>query len=111
MVQSVQITRHLPKLTRIDDPTISFIENDAQWLYQAHNNVLIISLLIADFNTQRVLVDKGSTDNILYYLAFQQMRIDKEWLLLSDMPFVGFSGSKVFLVGTVTLPVTIGTYP
>lgn len=28
-----------------------------------------------------------------------------------DMPLVGFSGTKVFLVGTITLPVTVGTYP
>lgn len=27
------------------------------------------------------------------------------------MPLIGFSGTKVFPVGTITLPVTIGTYP
>ena len=39
------------------------------------------------------------------------MRIDKEWLLPSDTPLVVFSGSKVFPVKTITLPITIGTYP
>ena len=51
-----------------------------------------------------------STD-ILYYLAFQQMRIGKERLIPSDVPLVGFSGMKVIPVRSVTLPVTIGAYP
>ena len=39
------------------------------------------------------------------------MRINKERLLLSDMPLVRFNGNKVFSVGSITLPMTIGTYP
>jgi len=58
-----------------------------------------------------VLVDNGSLADILYYLAFQQMRINKEHLLPSDTLLVGFGGTKVFPVGTITLLVTIRTYP
>ena len=39
------------------------------------------------------------------------MRINKERFLPSDTSLVGLGGTKVFLVGTITLPVTIGTYP
>ena len=39
------------------------------------------------------------------------MRIDKEHLLPSYIPLVGFGGTKVFLIRTITLPVSIGTYP
>ena len=49
--------------------------------------------------------------DILYYPSFQQMRINKEWLLPSDTLIVEFGGTKVFPVGTVILPVTIGTSP
>lgn len=38
------------------------------------------------------------------------MRINKERLLSSDMPLIGFRGTKAFLVRTVTLLVSIGTY-
>ena len=58
-----------------------------------------------------MLVDNGSLADILYYLAFQQMRVNKERLLPSDTPLVGFNGTKVFPVGTITLPVTIRMYP
>ena len=58
-----------------------------------------------------MLIDNESSENILYYPAFQQMRVDKEHFIPSDTPLVGFGGTKVFLVGTITLLVTIGTYP
>ena len=56
-------------------------------------------------------MNNESLADILYYLAFQQMRIGKEWFIPSDVPLVGFSGMKVIPVRFVTLPVTIGAYP
>ena len=71
MVQSMQITGLLPKLTRVNDPTIHFTKDDARRLHQPYDDALVISLSIVDFNTQRVLVDSGSSTNILYYPIFQ----------------------------------------
>jgi len=111
MVQSVQISGRLPKMTRVDNPTISFTEEDARRLHHPHDDALVINLSIADFNTQQVLVDNGSSMDILYYPTFQQIRIDKEWLLPLDTPLIKFGGTKVFPVGTIVLPITIKTYP
>ena len=58
-----------------------------------------------------MLVDNKSSTDILYYPMFQQIRVDKEHLLLLDTSLVGFGGTKVLPIGTITLPVTIGTYP
>ena len=110
MVQSIQILGRPSKATRVDNPAISFIEEDARRLHHPHDDALVISLSIADFNTRRVLVDNGSSADILYYPAFQQMKIHKECLLPLDTPLVRFGGTMVFLVGTVTLSVTIRTY-
>ena len=71
MVQSVQISRRPPKATRVDGPAISFTEEDARQLHHPHDNALVVSLSIASFNTRQVLVDNGSSTNIVYYLAFQ----------------------------------------
>ena len=39
------------------------------------------------------------------------MRIDKERLVSTNASFVGFGGTKVYPLGTVTLLVTVGDYP
>ena len=39
------------------------------------------------------------------------MRIDKERLILTNAPLVGFGGSRVFPLGVVTLSVMVGDYP
>ena len=58
-----------------------------------------------------VLIYNGSSANILYYPAFQQMRIDREWLVPTNALLVGFGGTRVFPLGAVTLPMTVGDYP
>ena len=58
-----------------------------------------------------VLVDNGSSANILYYLAFQQMGIDRERLVPTNTPLVGFGGTRIFPLGVVTLAITVGDYP
>ena len=57
------------------------------------------------------MVDNSSFADILYYPAFQQMRINRERLVLTNAPLVRFGGTKVYPLGAVTLPVTIGDYP
>ncbi|XP_075675029.1 uncharacterized protein LOC142644266 [Castanea sativa] len=59
----------------------------------------------------RVLVDNGSLADILYYPVFQQMGIGRERLIPTNAPLVGFGGTRVYLLGVVTLPVTVRDYP
>jgi len=39
------------------------------------------------------------------------MRIDREWLVPTNAPLVGFSVTKVYSLGAVTLPIMVGDYP
>ena len=71
----------------------------------------MISICVGDYNTHQVLVDNGSFADILYYPAFQQMRIKREWLIPTNAPLVGFGGTRVHPLVAVTLPVTVGDYP
>ena len=59
----------------------------------------------------RVLVDNGSSADILYYPAFQQIGIDRERLIPTNAPLVDFGGIRVFPLGAVTLSVIAGDYP
>ena len=98
-------------MARVDNPIIEFSEEDARRLHHPHDDAIIVSIRVGDYNTHRVLIDNGSSANILYYPAFQQMRIDKEWLVSTNTPLVRFKGTKVYPLGVVTLPVTVGDYP
>ena len=65
-----ELTGFVPKMARVDNPIITFSEEDARRLHHSHNNALIVSIQVGDYNTHRDLVDNGSSADILYYLAF-----------------------------------------
>ena len=111
MVYIVQLTGSVPKMPRMDNPTIEFSEDDALRLHHPHDDALVVSLQIGDYNMHRVLIDNGSLADILYYPAFQQMRINREQLTPKNAPFVCFGGTRVFPLGAMTLAVTVGDYP
>ena len=90
-------------MPQVDNPTIEFSEDDARRLHHPHDDALLVSLQIGDYNMHRVLVDNGSSANILYYSVFQQMRIDKEWLTSTNASLMGFGGTRVFPLGAITL--------
>ena len=71
MVQNVQLTSVIPKMPRVDNPIIGFAKEDARRLHYPHDDALIISIRVGDYNTYWVLVEDRSFANILYYPAFQ----------------------------------------
>ena len=68
-------------------------------------------LNIEGFNTKRILVDNGSSADIIYLPAFQQLKLDPKRLRPFESPLISFSGDKVYPRGIVTLTVTVGTQP
>ena len=111
IVQNVQLTSSVPKMLRIYNPVIEFLEEDARRLHHPHDDALVISIRVRDYNTHRVLVDNGNSVDILYYPAFQQMRMNRERLVPTNAPLVGFGGTRVFPLGAVILSVTVVDYP
>nr|XP_023921524.1 uncharacterized protein LOC112032987 [Quercus suber] len=94
MVHNVQLTGSVLKIARIESPIIGFSEEDARRLHHPHDDALVGTLQAGNFNIHRVLVDNGNSANILYYPAFQQMRIDREWLVPTNALLVGFRGTR-----------------
>jgi len=94
-----------------DEQPITFTDEDGGRVHHSHDDAIIITLLIANYTTRRVLVDNGSSTDILYYLAFQQMRLGQNQFRPVCSPLVGFGGMKVQPVGTIILLVVVGAYP
>ena len=111
MVQNVQLTGLVPKIARRESPIIGFSEEDARRLHHPHDDALVVNIRIEDYNMYRVLVDNGSSANILYYPAFQQMGIGRKWLIPINAPLVDFGGTRVPPLGAITLSVVVGDYP
>ena len=101
----------VPKIVRRKSPIIEFSEEDVRRLYHPHDIALVVSIRIKDYNMHRVLVDNGSSTDILYYPTFQQMGIGRERLIPMNASLVGFGGTRVLPLGAITLFVVVGNYP
>uniref|UniRef100_A0A2N9HSS1 Reverse transcriptase n=1 Tax=Fagus sylvatica TaxID=28930 RepID=A0A2N9HSS1_FAGSY len=108
---NILVTQRSRKSLKMDDQVISFSEDDARNIHHPHDDALVVTLTIAGFLTRRVLVDNGSSADIIYLPAYQQMKVDKEQLKPIDIPLVGFTGDRVKPLGVVSLVIEAGTYP
>uniref|UniRef100_A0A2N9H3X0 Reverse transcriptase/retrotransposon-derived protein RNase H-like domain-containing protein n=1 Tax=Fagus sylvatica TaxID=28930 RepID=A0A2N9H3X0_FAGSY len=108
---NILVTQRPRKNVKMDDQIITFSKDDARGIHQPHDDTLVVTMTIAGFITRRVLIDNGSSADIIYLPAYQQMKIDKEWLRLIDIPLVGFTGDKVKPLGVVSLMIEAETYP
>ena len=75
-------------MAQIDNPVIRFIEENVRCLHYPYNDALVVSIRVRDYNTHQVLMDNGSSIDILYYLVFQQMRINRKGLIPVNAPLV-----------------------
>ncbi|XP_065622682.1 uncharacterized protein LOC136064638 [Quercus suber] len=74
-VQNVQLSRLSPSTRTTEEQAITFTDEDAERIHHPHDDAIVITLLIADYKTRRVLIDNRSSVDILYYPAFQQIRL------------------------------------
>ena len=111
VVQNVQLSGRSPRMRTPDEQAITFMDEDALKIHYPYDDVIVITLLIADYSTRRVLINNGSSADILYYPTFQQMNLGREQLRPVHSPLVGFGGMKVQPVDTISLPVVVGAYP
>uniref|UniRef100_A0A2N9GRH3 Integrase catalytic domain-containing protein n=1 Tax=Fagus sylvatica TaxID=28930 RepID=A0A2N9GRH3_FAGSY len=66
-------------------------QEDACKVFHPHDDALVVTMEIAGYSTRRVLIDNGSSADIVYLTAFQQMKIDKDQLQPIETPLVGFA--------------------
>jgi len=87
-----------------------FSKEDARGVKQPHDDPLVIMLMIEGFNTRRILMDNGSSADIIYLSTFQQLKLDPGRLRLFESSFVSFSGDRVYPKDIMTLTDMVGSY-
>ncbi|KAI3465163.1 hypothetical protein Pfo_021826 [Paulownia fortunei] len=78
---------------------------------QQHNDALVISTTLSNFWVKKILVDSGSSANIIFYNAFLKFDIDNAQLSPVNTPLTGFGGEVVEALEEVALPFSLGSYP
>ncbi|KAL0311456.1 UNVERIFIED_CONTAM: hypothetical protein Sangu_2440300 [Sesamum angustifolium] len=72
---------------------ISFNSQDMDPMRNQNNDALVISATLANFLVKKVLVDSGSSADIIFYDTYVQLGIDNAQLWKVNTPLTGFSGS------------------
>ena len=98
------------KMPKNDDLDIVFSERNGRGIRQPHDDPLVIMLKVEEFNIHRELIDNGSSMDIIYLPAFQQMKQDKKRIRPFTLPLGSFTGDRIVPRGIVTLTVNAGTY-
>ncbi|KAK3007992.1 hypothetical protein RJ639_013768 [Escallonia herrerae] len=87
-------------------PTISFSDDDVGDTRIPHDDPLVVTLRVGNFDMKRILMDNGSSVE-----AFQKMNIPPDRLRKIDTPLYGFYNHPVICEGIIALPVTVGAPP
>ncbi|KAL0283133.1 UNVERIFIED_CONTAM: hypothetical protein Sangu_2909400 [Sesamum angustifolium] len=74
-----------------------------------NNDALVISPMLANFLVKKVLVDSGSSADIMFYDTYVQLGIDNAQLRKVNTPLTGFSGEIIEPLGEVMLPLSLGS--
>jgi hypothetical protein len=88
--------------------TISFSDSDLHDVQLPHNDPLVITLRIGNYDVKRVLVDQGSFAEVMYQELYEKLGLGKSNLSEFSSPVFGFSGESTIPLGKTTLPVLAG---
>ena len=106
-IGEVQAVSKLPRL----DTTIMFSDSDLEGCQHPHDDPLVVRAIVANTTIHRVLIDNGSSADIIFALAFDKMGIGREKLEPVNTHLRGFSGEKVLPLGSIQLVLTLGEPP
>ena len=88
---------------------MGFSDEDKIGTIQPHDDTLVITLRIGGYDVKRVMVDQGSTAEIMYPDLYKGLNLKAENLMPYNSPLVSFEGKIVIPKGQVRLPVQTGS--
>ena len=89
-------------------PTLSFSKEDKIRNTQPHDNALLITLRIGDYDVKRVMVDGGSTAEVMYPDLYKGLNLKLEDLMPYSSPLMSFNGKLVIPKDMIRLPIQTG---
>ncbi|KAG7591503.1 Integrase catalytic core [Arabidopsis thaliana x Arabidopsis arenosa] len=87
-------------------PEVTFSESETSQLDKPHDDALVITLDIAHCEVSRVLIDTGSSVDLIFLDTLTRMGISKQSIKGPPSPLVSFTSETSMSVGTIVLPVS-----
>ncbi|XP_015938706.1 uncharacterized protein LOC107464291 [Arachis duranensis] len=105
--------RHLKRVYQVgnespDLPTISFTKEDGQGIMPGHDDAVVITMILANANLHRTLVDQGSSADILFKPAFDKLGLDERELKAYPDTLYGLGDMPIKPLGYIPLHTTFG---
>ncbi|KAL0319758.1 UNVERIFIED_CONTAM: hypothetical protein Sradi_5237300 [Sesamum radiatum] len=91
-----------------DAPLIQFGQAEQFGPLTSHNGALVISAILSNYEVGRIFTASGSSANILFGEAYEQMQLGDVSLKTVKTSLYGFAGEVVHPRGMVSLPLTMG---
>ncbi|XP_057761514.1 uncharacterized protein LOC130981815 [Arachis stenosperma] len=102
--------RHLKEVYHVegkkevpDIPAITFTKEDASGIISGHNDPMVITIILANANLHRTLIDQGSSAEILFKTAFNKLSLEEKELKAYSNSLFGLGDTPVQPLGYVSL--------
>ncbi|XP_073153246.1 uncharacterized protein [Henckelia pumila] len=90
-------------------PVITFEPGDLEGVCFPHNDAMLIKARVANYDVKRVFVDSGSSVNVIFQEAFQQIDLRGCEVNPVKTALYGFARHTVLPRVEVWLPITLGS--
>lgn len=90
---------------------ITFSNKDFIDIQTPHDDSLVISVIVSNYEVRKVLMDNKSVADILCYDTFVRMKLPTNRLTPVQNPLYGFTKNVIMLKRTITFPMLMGVAP
>ena len=110
---SIEVLFNLPtmKKAKVRQKPIIWTDDEEEGILYPHDDALAIRLNVASREFNRILIDMGSSVDILFKLTLKEMRIANLKSEHTNTYLKGFGGGRLIPIRFVEVPVTIASRP
>ncbi|XP_015947504.1 uncharacterized protein LOC107494930 [Arachis duranensis] len=114
-VSKLSRKRHLKEIYHVKEvegepelPTITFTKEDAAGVISGHDDPLVATIILANANLHRTLVDQGSSAYILFKTTFDKLGLEEKELKAYPNNLFGLGDTPIQPLGYISLHTAFG---